>query len=249
MSGWFLLLPESVVAKNTEMLWTVLGLGRKEDGKQFMKCRCSCGKEAEVSKYALANGTSKSCGHTRGDGVAKHGLSGTPEHVIWHAMRGRCGYKKGKKGHKDYQGRGITICARWLEDFTAFLADVGPRPSDEHSIDRIESDLGYWCGKRECPECGPEKRKPNCRWATRYEQARNTRANRMVTWQGRTLCLLDWGKELGIRPGLLHYRIFEGGWSVEEAMTTRPNKYTRRAKSPTTPSDPDPTTPVDSPPT
>jgi hypothetical protein len=74
-----------------------------------------------------------------------------------------------------YGGRGITVCARWMTSPKAFRDDMWPRPTPAHSIDRIDNDKGYWCGKAECPECGSLDRSPNCRWATAAEQNWNRR--------------------------------------------------------------------------
>lgn len=77
--------------------------------------------------------------------------------------------------YRYYGGRGIQMCERWLRSFKAFADDVGLRPKEELSLDRIDNNGGYWCGKPECPECGPAEHLPNCRWATASEQARNRR--------------------------------------------------------------------------
>jgi hypothetical protein len=88
-----------------------------------------------------------------------HGMTGTPEHRAWLDMRKRCVNPRNKK-FKHYGGRGIRVCERW-DSFANFYADLGPRPSPLHSLDRIDNDGNYESG--------------NCRWATRSEQRRNQR--------------------------------------------------------------------------
>lgn len=97
----------------------------------------------------------------------KHGRTGTTEHRIWVNIRHRC-YNPRCKLYPLYGGRGIRMSARW-DDFTVFLADMGPRP-EGHSIDRINVDGDY------CAE--------NCRWATSSQQARNKRTTRYVEVDG-----------------------------------------------------------------
>jgi hypothetical protein len=89
--------------------------------------------------------------------VTKHGGSKLPEYQIWSAMIQRC-LNPNNKRYKDYGGRGIKVCDRWLE-FENFYEDIGPRPTPEHVIDRINNDGPY--------------EKSNCRWATPSESARN----------------------------------------------------------------------------
>jgi hypothetical protein len=136
----------------------------------------------------------------------KHGeawrTSRTCEYSIWQAMVQRC-TNPNNKGYLKYGGRGIGVCDRWRE-YENFLADMGRRPSDSHSLDRINNDKGY--------------EPSNCRWATLIEQANNTRTNKHLTFRGRTQTVADWAREIGIKQNTLVGRIRKG-WSVEKALT------------------------------
>lgn len=107
-----------------------------------------------------------------GYSIEWHGMANTTEHKTWRGLKARCSAKNGRNWD-DYGGRGITVCKRWADSFLAFYEDMGARPSKAHSIDRVDNDGGYWCGK--CDECKSLNRPANCRWATKREQALNTR--------------------------------------------------------------------------
>lgn len=189
-------------------LWTVIG----EASFTHHLCRCACGTVKPVNRQNFKYGSSKSCGCLRSEKTGarfrKHGHSRdhvtggqfAGEYSAWMSMKKRC---RGTAGNdntaKRYRDRGIRVCARWLDvdtGFENFLADLGPKPDPKLSLDRIDNDLGYWCGKSECPECGPVTREPNCRWATRRTQRLNCSRINMITVDGVPLCQ----KRLGHSP-------------------------------------------------
>ena len=92
--------------------------------------------------------------------VELHGMDGTPEYFSWVDMRRRC-YNPKRPAYKDYGGRGIKVCDSWNNSFIAFFENMGYRPSENHTLDRIDNEGDY------TPE--------NCRWATKEVQSRNQR--------------------------------------------------------------------------
>lgn len=123
----------------------------------------------------------------------------TPEYRAWINMKSRC-LTPSATGWKNYGGRGITVCARWVDDFAAFYADMGPRPSPRHSVERDDVN-------------GPYDH-ANCRWATVEEQARNKRSNHMV---GDSI-LVDAIKASSLKTSTVATRISRG-WPDEAALS------------------------------
>ncbi len=132
---------------------------------------CECGSERLVRLDALVSGKTVSCGCYRRELSAvqltklavTHGMSRTPMHRIWSAMKARCTNPNDKRW-ADYGGRGIRVCDEWMNSFAAFAAHMGPRP-DGLTLDRIDNDGHYEPG--------------NVRWATYTEQANNRRPRRV----------------------------------------------------------------------
>jgi hypothetical protein len=107
-----------------------------------------------------------------------HGLSKVPGYDNWWRMIHRC-TNSNWKHYKDYGGRGIKVCDRWMK-FDNFYIDMGPRPSDGHSLDRINNDGNYEPG--------------NCRWATQSVQSANKRKRNGSTSKYIGVCLTRSGK-------------------------------------------------------
>lgn len=125
------------------------------------------------------------------------------EYCIWDHIKGRCS-NKNHHAYRRYGGRGITVCKRWKESFLSFLEDVGNRPQGM-SLDRLDNDGGYWCGK--CDECRYYNRPANCEWRTNTQQQNNTRATIRVTVGDQTKTLREWSDATGIPIGLLRRRV------------------------------------------
>jgi len=124
-------------------------------------------------------------------------------YMTWTSMVQRC-KNAGNSAWRDYGGRGIQVCERWL-DFETFVEDMGPRPSDEYTIDRKDFNGNY----------EPD----NCRWATATEQARNRSTSRFLTFRGETKPILEWVKYTGIPYRTIIARIDLLGWDIEQALT------------------------------
>lgn len=184
--------------------WVVVEFARKSKRGYHYRCRCSCGKEKVIYGGSLRSGRSSSCGHLS---RTKHGHAHRGKHHplfdLWGAMHNRCRNPRANDYHC-YGGRGIKVCDRW-KDFQAFLDDMGPRPSSKHSLDRYPDNDGNY-------EPG------NVRWATPAEQAKNKRTTVMLTHGGRTMCLLDWCRELGINQGSVHPWMQRHGLTAYEVL-------------------------------
>lgn len=125
----------------------------------------------------------------------------SPEYRAWQAMRQRCNNSNHPK-YSRYGGRGITICAAW-DDFDVFLCDVGARPSDKHSLGRIDNDGDY--------------EPANVHWETASQQANNRSAHRILTIDGVSRTVAQWACGYEISLFTIFQRL-DRGWSSKRAV-------------------------------
>lgn len=192
---------------------------RSSGSKRFMaECSCDCGNTVISEKYNLSSGNTKNCKEcsnlSRSAKHTSHGSSismkddnpaGYNCYTRWQSMKRRC-YKEYDSHYKNYGGRGIKVCERWLNSYENFLADMGLPPTIEHQIDRIDNDGDY------CPE--------NCRWVSRTENARNRTNNKFITAFGKTMTQSQWAEETGIKRETIAMRM-KRGWSAELALAKK----------------------------
>lgn len=187
--------------------------GSKIIGSQKRRCatfRCKCGKEftSTISKVKIGHTSSCGCAHQKfiSNLTLRHGMSNSDEFKIWSKIIERTNPKHSNNPRfRNYSAIGISVCERWRNSFENFLTDMGRRPSKEYSIDRHPNKRGNYC---------PE----NCRWATKKEQANNTRTNVEIEYNGKTKTLTEWCDELNIPYGRVKARIRRYNWDIKKAF-------------------------------
>jgi hypothetical protein len=168
-------------------------------GHYIGKWRCVCGKEMIFINSKVKSGHTKSCGCLQKEKIRtlrfKHGYAKkrkeSVEYKTWQRIKDRCLNPK-NKDFRHYGERGIIICDRWKESFENFLEDVGERPGEKYSIDRINPNGNY--------------EKNNCRWILNIEQSANRRTNVKVLYKNHTYCLFQYCKLLNLKyTSILYY--------------------------------------------
>lgn len=182
--------------------WTVLSLDPEKPANSI--CQCECGvvqsrKSAQL-RWAEKQGMNQACIKCAG---TRHGEYKSVEYITLKSMIDRCTNPNHEWFHR-YGGRGISVCERW-HDVHNFISDMGRRPSEHHSIDRINNDGNYEPG--------------NCRWALQKTQRRNASHNVFLELNGKSQCIMDWSIETGLSHAVIRQRINNLKWSVEDALT------------------------------
>lgn len=178
--------------------------------RKYWSIKCECGTIKSTRADGVKSGRVKSCGclniEIRKKFVAdltKHNESGTLTYHSWNSMRGRCLSPTDPNKIKSYKNKGIVICEKWME-FSEFLKDMGERPSNLHTIDRIDNDGNYEPG--------------NCRWATKNEQANNRNNNVRIMFKGQLKTISEVALICGIPSNKLWMRLYKCGWSLDKAI-------------------------------
>lgn len=132
----------------------------------YWQCRCDCGQVRSIEQRSLLRSLTRSCGCLQREWSTKHGMARTSEYRSWRAMFKRCDPKHPQARY--YAEQGVTICPQWHR-FEVFYADMGPKPTLRHSLDRYPDPFGNY-------------EPANCRWATAKEQIHNRRPMRRRRW-------------------------------------------------------------------
>jgi len=182
---------------------TVTSFSSVKHGERHWECLCTCGKTHIARGSHLKSGGVTSCGCYRTEQIIKakttHGartrLNKQPnEYYIWQGIKQRCHNPKNTM-YKYYGQRGIAVCDRWFNSYENFISDMGPRPSLEYSIDRINNDGNY--------------EPSNCRWATPLIQGNNKNL-KTYTVLNMNLTITAWAKVLNISTNAIYKRIKKG---------------------------------------
>ena len=192
---------------------TVVGFHGIINGKTYWDVVCDCSPDIIRTIWGGSiSGNKKnktqSCGchlkEIRGNATRTHGMSNHPLYYVWKGMIARC-HNQNDPGFENYGSRGISVCNRWRESVTDFIDDVMPLGFEQGlTLDRINNDGNYEI--------------TNVRWATKEQQARNTRRNIRIAYNGITQTLTEWCDMLGLCTSTVTNRMTRWGISYNMAL-------------------------------
>ncbi len=207
-------MPQNKIALNNGERYGILNVinfsGVKNGHKMYL-CLCDCGNHINVRGSSIKSGNTVGCGCLKSDtwktnlkSNATHketvGKKVSVEYECYHKIKGRC-YNKNNNKYPLYGGRGIVMCDRWKTSFDNFLIDMGRRPADCNSIERINVNENY----------SPD----NCVWANSKTQSRNKTTTVRLNIYGVLFCQKDLAKMLGITSGAVKYHLRKGKTGTE----------------------------------
>lgn len=204
----------------------------KQQAKYYLLCKCKCGNTVTVHLSQIRRSLHPSCGcsdaEIKSKRFKKHGLSNSSIYQRHAAMKERCYNPKNKK-YPIYGGRGIVVCRAWRgrRGFENFLKDMG-MPPENTSLDRIDGNLNYSCGK--CEECSVNGWKLNCRWTSLKVQNNNTSRNVFIKISGDKVTLTEASNLYGVNISTLKYRI-KSGWGIKRAIFTPTDSSSHKPKN------------------
>jgi hypothetical protein len=190
--------------------------------KRFFLVKCVCGKE-KISElnYLRTKNKTKSCGCLKAAVIRslmqKHGAyskeTRSPLISVYQNMIYRC-HSPNCKQYKNYGKRGIHVCKEWRESIGNFIKDMGPRPTEKHTLDRIDNNKGYYPA--------------NCKWSDRREQSINRRVTIEIRYKRLTLSLLEWSEILNVPRFLIYSRLKNFKGKPSSVILFSPNRYSGR---------------------
>lgn len=203
---------ENLAGKKFTRLTVIKRVENNKFNQVTWECLCDCGKTVYTTSGKLKSGNSKSCGCYSHDMIAErtrtHGCSGDRLYLVWTGIIRRCNNPNAKE-YVRYGGRGIAVCDEWrkFENFKEWAEAQGydnDAPRGKYTIERIDNNGNY--------------EPSNCKFAANKEQARNTRTNRLIQFNGKEMCIAEAAELAGLPYYLVYERIVRLGWSPDAAL-------------------------------
>lgn len=183
-------------------MWEVVS---KHGTKGHFLCRCDCGVSRRIRRADLTRGKTRMCRQCSVSVTNQtHGMHESPEYSSWSHMIQRC-HNPNSKDYVNYGGRGIEVHQLWRDSFEAFFMYLGPKPTADYTIERIDTNGNYAPG--------------NVRWATRAEQTLNQRSNVWLEIDGETKAVSEWSRDprCPVSQFTIHKRLSRG-WEARRAV-------------------------------
>jgi hypothetical protein len=187
------------------LYWSVIefDVSKSSGRRSYWICKCICGVIKSVRSDRLERG---SCGCIKAiilsKRTAKHMMSNTPLYKVWMGMKQRCSNKKNSR-YNNYGGRGISICAEWMnfENFYNWSIENGYKKG--LTLDRVDNNGDYT--------------EYNCRYITNKKQQLNKSNNRIVTIDGESMSIHEWCTKYKINRNTFVWRL-NNGWKGKELL-------------------------------